>query len=109
MTCLANDFAYEDVYSILLQTYAQPGDVAIAFSGSGNSPNVVKGLMTAREMGLVTVGLGGRDGGRMKSYCDHLLIAPTQSMEMLEDLHLIYFHNLVCAMRVRLGGGSCGC
>ena len=68
VTCLANDFAYEDVYSIQLRTYAEPGDLLIVFSGSGNSPNIVKGLQTAREMGLTTVGFGGRDGGKMKEY-----------------------------------------
>ncbi|MGI5925133.1 MAG: D-sedoheptulose-7-phosphate isomerase [Lentisphaeria bacterium] len=102
LTCLANDFSYADVYSILLATYAAPGDIAIAFSGSGNSLNVVNGLAKAREMGLTTIGFGGRDGGKMKQFCDFILIAPTESMEMLEDLHLIYWHNLVCAMRKAL-------
>lgn len=99
VTCLANDFSYEEIYTILLRTYAKAGDVVLAFSGSGNSPNIVHALKTAREMGLATVGLGGRDGGKMKALCDVLLIAPTDSMEMLEDMHLVYFHDLVCAMR----------
>ena len=99
VTCLANDFSYEEIYTILLRTYAKKGDMVMAFSGSGNSPNIVHALKTAQEMGLTTVGLGGRDGGKMKALCDHILIAPTDSMEMLEDMHLIYFHDLVCAMR----------
>ena len=99
VTCLANDFSYEEIYTILLRTYAQAGDVVLAFSGSGNSPNILHALRTAREMGLTTVGFGGRDGGRMKALCDVVLIAPTDSMEMLEDMHLIYFHDLVCALR----------
>ena len=102
LTCLANDFSYADVYSILLKTYAKAGDVALAFSGSGNSPNVVNGLTAAKEIGMKTIGLGGRDGGKMKALCDIILIAPTYSMEMLEDLHLFYFHNLVCALRKQL-------
>ncbi|MDD4101283.1 MAG: SIS domain-containing protein [Kiritimatiellae bacterium] len=113
VTCLANDFSYEEIYSILLRTYAQAGDVVLAFSGSGNSPNIVHALKTAREMGLGTVGFGGRDGGKMKALCDHILIAPTDSMEMLEDLHLVYFHDLVCAMRPALaqmaGVEACSC
>lgn len=117
VTCLANDFSYEEIYSILLRTYAKAGDVVIAFSGSGNSPNIVHALTTARAMGLTTVGMGGRDGGKMKALCDHLVIAPTDSMELLEDMHLVYFHDLVCAMRPGLaklageastGGCSCG-
>ncbi|MDX9868654.1 MAG: SIS domain-containing protein [Kiritimatiellia bacterium] len=102
VTCLANDFCYAEIYAILLRTYAQPGDLVIAFSGSGNSPNIIHGLTAARGMGLATVGFGGRDGGRMKALCDHMFIAPTDSMELLEDLHLICFHNLVCAMRPAL-------
>ena len=99
VTCLANDFSYEEIYTILLRTYAKKGDVVMAFSGSGNSPNILHALATAREMGMTTVGFGGRDGGKMKALCDLLLIAPTDSMEMLEDMHLVYFHDLVCAMR----------
>jgi D-sedoheptulose 7-phosphate isomerase len=102
VTCLANDFSYEEIYSILLRTYAQKGDVVIAFSGSGNSPNILHALTTARDMGLTAVGFGGRDGGKMKTLCDPVLIAPTDSMELLEDFHLLYFHALVCAMRPAL-------
>ncbi len=104
VTCLANDFSYEEIYSVLLKTYAEPGDIVLAFSGSGNSPNIIHALNTANDMGMLTVGFGGRDGGRMKALCDHVLIAPTDSMEMLEDMHLIYFHDLVCAMRPALAG-----
>jgi D-sedoheptulose 7-phosphate isomerase len=102
VTCLANDFSYEEIYSIQLRTYAQKGDLVLAFSGSGNSPNILHALATAREMGLTTVGFGGRDGGKMKALCDVILIAPTDSMEMLEDMHLVYLHDLVYAMRPRL-------
>ena len=102
VTCLANDFCYEDVYKIMLRTQASPGDVLIVFSGSGNSPNIVNACETAREMGLTVIGFGGRDGGRMKPLCDLCLIAPTQSMEELEDLHMVYNHALVCYLRKKL-------
>ncbi|MBQ9430669.1 MAG: SIS domain-containing protein [Kiritimatiellae bacterium] len=109
LTCLANDFSYADVFAILLETYARPGDILIAFSGSGNSPNVLRAIEKAREMGMTCIGFGGRDGGKMKPLCDICLIAPTDSMEMLEDLHLVYWHDLVCSLREALGGiaGSC--
>ncbi len=99
VTCLANDFAYEDIYAIQLRTYAEPGDLLVVFSGSGNSPNIVKGLQVAREMGLTTIGFGGRDGGKMKNYCDEILIAPTNSMEQLEDMHMLYEHAIVSLMQ----------
>jgi len=112
VTCLANDFSYEEIYSVLLQTYAEKGDVVVAFSGSGNSPNIIHALGSARAIGLTTVGIGGRDGGKMRALCDLLLIAPTESMEMLEDMHLLYFHDLVCAMRpelARMAGANAAC
>jgi D-sedoheptulose 7-phosphate isomerase len=99
LTCLANDFSYEDVYSIQLQTYAEPGDLLIVFSGSGNSPNIVKALQTAREMGLTTIGFGGCDGGKMKDFCDVILIAPTGCMEQLEDMHMLYEHAITSLMQ----------
>ena len=95
VTCLANDFSYNEVYEIMLRTYASPGDLLIVFSGSGNSPNIVRAARTAKEMGMTVIGFGGRDGGRMKGHCDLLILAPTNSMEELEDIHLIYEHDLV--------------
>lgn len=99
VTCLANDFCYDDIYSIMLKTYAQPGDLFIAFSGSGNSPNVVNGAKTAKEIGLATIAFGGRDGGKLKEFSDLCLIAPTDSMEQLEDMHMLYEHALVSLLQ----------
>ena len=99
VTCLANDFSYEDIYAIQLKSYASPGDLFVVFSGSGNSPNIVRGLIVAKEMGLTTIGFGGRDGGRMKQYCDEIVIAPTNSMEQLEDMHMLYEHAIVSLMQ----------
>ncbi|MGI5830986.1 MAG: SIS domain-containing protein [Thermoguttaceae bacterium] len=99
VTCLANDFSYDDIYSIQLRTYAEPGDLFIAFSGSGNSPNIVNGAKTAQEMGLFTIQFGGRDGGKLKDYSDLSLIAPTDSMEQLEDMHMLYEHAIVSLLQ----------
>ena len=99
VTCLANDFSYDDIYSIQLRTYAEPGDLFIGFSGSGNSPNVVNGAKTAKEMGLFTIEFGGRDGGKLKKYSDLALVAPTDSMEQLEDMHMLYEHALVSLLQ----------
>ena len=99
VTCLANDFSYEDVFTIQLKTFAVKGDVLVVFSGSGNSPNIVSVLKTAREMGVDTIGFSGRDGGKMKGMCDLLFIAPTDSMEQLEDMHLLYEHAMICSIK----------
>lgn len=110
LTCLANDYSYEDVYAILLETYATAGDVLIVFSGSGNSPNVLRAAEKARALGVTVIGFGGRDGGKMKPLCDIAVIAPTDSMEMLEDFHLVYCHDLACALQKELGcHAACSC
>ena len=102
LTCLANDFSYEEAYSIALETHAKPGDLLIGFSGSGNSPNILHVIKQAKAMGLTVIGFGGRDGGKMNELCDICLIAPTHSMEELEDLHLCYCHALVCHIKEEL-------
>ena len=99
ITCLANDFSYEDIFSIQLKTCAVEGDLLIAFSGSGNSPNIISVLKVAREMGVCTIGFSGRDGGKMKDLCDLLLIAPAGSMEQIEDMHLLYEHAMICSIK----------
>ena len=102
VTCLANDYCYEDVFSIPLKTFATKGDVLLAFSGSGRSPNIISALKTANSLGVFTIGFSGRDGGTMKDLCDLLLIAPTDSMEQIEDMHLLYAHALICSLRENL-------
>jgi D-sedoheptulose 7-phosphate isomerase len=99
VTCLSNDFSYEDIFSIQLKTFAVKGDVLVVFSGSGNSPNIISALKTARGMGVYTIGFSGRDGGKMKDLCDLLLIAPTDSMEQIEDMHLLYEHAMICSLK----------
>ena len=106
VTCLANDFNYEDIYKIMLETYASPGDILIVFSGSGNSPNIINACEYAKDAGMFIIGFGGRDGGKMKPLCDICIIAPTDSMEALEDMHLIYEHALVTILRKCLGAAK---
>ena len=94
VTCLANDFSYEDIFSIQLETKAKEGDLLIVFSGSGNSPNIVKAIECAEKKGMTVIGFTGRDGGRMAPLCDLTMIARTDSMEQIEDLHMMYVHLL---------------
>ncbi len=94
LTCLANDFDYESVFSIQLRAKAHAGDILIAYSGSGNSPNILKAVAMAKEKGMTVLGFTGRDGGKLAPMCDLALIAPTDSMEQIEDLHMLYVHVL---------------
>jgi D-sedoheptulose 7-phosphate isomerase len=95
---IANDMDYSLIFVEQLKPLAQPGDVLIGFSGSGNSPNVVKAMAWAKEHDLTVIALGGRDGGKMKAIADVNIIAPTDSMAQLEDVHLIVTHMLYLSM-----------
>lgn len=102
VTCLSNDFSYGDVFRIQLETYAHEGDILLAFSGSGNSENAVRALETAKAYGLTVLSFLGRDGGKMKALSDICVVAPTDCMEMIEDMHMLYAHALASAVRERL-------
>jgi len=94
LTAWANDSSYEDVFSEQLRSFVQPGDVALAISGSGNSKNVLNVLQVAREAGATTVGISGFQGGEMKSLCDICVIVPSNNMQIIEDLHLAIAHSI---------------
>ncbi len=95
---IANDLDYSRIFVEQLKPLAQPGDVLIGFSGSGNSANVIQAMVWARENGITVVALGGRDGGKMKALADVSIIAPTNSMAQIEDAHLIITHMLYLSM-----------
>ncbi len=78
--------------------------MAFAISGSGNSPNVLKALRVARDMGAVTLGLTGFQGGAMKALCDVCVVVPSDNMQIIEDLHHAVAHALFAAIRQRITG-----
>jgi len=102
MTAWANDACYERVFAEQLHNFVAPGDVALAISGSGNSPNVLGALEVAREAGAVNIGLTGFRGGNMKHLCDICIIIPSENMQIIEDLHLSVTHAIFSVIRQRL-------
>lgn len=99
MTAFANDEGYERIFSEPLRALVRKGDLVIALSGSGNSPNVLEGIQTAQEAGARTVGLTGFEGGKLIDLVDICLVVPSDSMERIEDLHLIINHMLTVGLR----------
>ncbi len=91
-TAWANDRDYTQVFSEQLRTLARPGDIAIAISGSGNSPNVLAGLNTAKSMEMTTVGLLGFDGGSAAGLVDLPIVVPADEYGPVEDIHLLLNH-----------------
>jgi D-sedoheptulose 7-phosphate isomerase len=102
MTAWANDTGYEHIFSEQLRGLMQPGDLAFAISGSGNSKNVVLGLEAAREAGATSMVLTGFDGGRVKELCELCLIVPSNNMQHVEDAHLCASHAIFTAVRERM-------
>ena len=99
VTAWANDADYSKVFSEQLKGLAHPNDVAVGISGSGNSPNVLEAVRTARALGLATVGLTGMGGGKLKDLVDVPLVVPSNSMQHIEDVHLLVCHLLTAYLR----------
>jgi D-sedoheptulose 7-phosphate isomerase len=94
----ANDHGYETVFAEPLKALAQAGDVAIGISASGRSPNVLRGMDAARELGLFTVGFVGFEGGLLKDKVDVCLIAPGRHVSLIEDAHHTLQHAICRAI-----------
>jgi D-sedoheptulose 7-phosphate isomerase len=109
MTAWANDSHYEHIFAEQLENFVRKRDVAFAISGSGNSPNVLNALRTARRAGAVTIGLTGFRGGQMKGLCDVCVIVPSDNMQIIEDLHLCITHALFTNIRSKLQHHSTQC
>lgn len=102
MTAWANDTCYDQIFAEQLRNFVTPGDVAFAISGSGNSPNVLRGLECARSHGARTIGLTGFEGGKMKSLCNVCVILPSNNMQIIEDFHLSMTHAIFSVIRHRV-------
>jgi D-sedoheptulose 7-phosphate isomerase len=89
---VGNDCGYDQIFVQQLMNYASPGDLAIAISGSGNSPNVLAAVDWANRHELVTFGLTGYDGGKLRQIAKHGLHVPLHDMGMVESIHLALFH-----------------
>lgn len=94
----ANDVGYEKVFAEQLLALADAEDVAIGVSASGRSPNVLQAMDTARHRGLITIGLTGFQGGELKNKVDTSIIVPSDSMQLIEDAHLVILHAVFLAL-----------
>lgn len=94
----ANDCGYDTVFTAQVEALAAPGDLLVAFSGSGRSPNVIAALEAAHRRGMFVIGFTGRDGGLMPPLCDLYLIAPCQEMAQIEDVHMVLTHLIYTAI-----------
>jgi D-sedoheptulose 7-phosphate isomerase len=91
-TCIANDYAYDEVFSRQVRALARPGDVVAGFSTSGTSPNVVRAMGQARIQGVATVLFAGGDGGAALQHSDHALVVPSTATARIQEMHTLMLH-----------------
>ncbi len=101
---VANDIGFEEVFRFQLRGHLKPGDVILAISGSGNSKNVINAVEYAKEHGNRVIGLTGFNGGKLKQLSDISLHAPINSMQITEDIHMIFDHLMMSVFYESLCG-----
>ena len=101
-SALGNDEGYDQVFVQQLRTFCRPGDLLIAISGSGNSPNVLRAVEYANEHGLKTIGVTGFSGGRLREIVTESLHVPLNDMCTAESIHSVIFHYVILQLQERL-------
>jgi len=97
LTAIGNDYGYDRLFERQILGLGSPGDVFIAISTSGRSPNILRAMDAARESGIFTVGFTGRSGGEMASRCDLCLRAPSDSTPLIQQIHITAGH-IICGL-----------
>ena len=97
LTSVSNDFAFNEIFSKQLKALGKKGDIAVGLSTSGNSPNVVRAIETAKEMGMKTVAFTGMDGGKLFKKADITLLVPSSSTPRIQEAHILIGH-ILCEM-----------
>lgn len=96
LTAIGNDYGYEKLFERQIEAHGCKGDVFIGLSTSGNSGNILKGLIRSKELGLTTIGLTGATGGKMSELCDYLIKVPSVSTPRIQEIHGLIGHT-ICA------------
>jgi len=97
LTAVGNDYGYEQVYSRLVKARGRKGDILVGLSTSGNSPNVIKAFDLANEIGMITVGMTGESGGKMKDISKYLLNVPSGDTPRIQESHIMMGH-IICEL-----------
>lgn len=110
LTCVANDYAFDQVFSRWVRALGRPGDVLVALSTSGNSPNIIAAIDTARQIGLHVVLLLGKNGGRLAprpgANSSFSWIVPGETSDRIQELHMLILHTLIEGVEQRLFPGA---
>jgi len=106
VTALGNDDGYDTIFEQQLRTFASAGDILVSISGSGNSPNILKAVEWANKNHLVTVGITGFDGGKLKDLSKYSVHVPLNDMCTAESVHSIIFHYVILTLQKKLSDGK---
>ena len=102
LTAIGNDYGYEQVFARELSAHARPGDVLLAISTSGNSPNILRAIEAARKQQVIVIGLTGESGGLMQAACDLCLCIPSKSTARIQEMHITIGHTICELLEERL-------
>lgn len=102
LTAVGNDYGFDEIFARQVEGIGRPGDALIGISTSGNSPNILNAVQTARKMGIFTIGLLGRDGGTVAKEMDLPLIVKTQDTARIQEAHIFLIHCIAGGIEVRL-------
>lgn len=102
LTAVGNDYGYEEVYARLIMAKGKAGDVLIALSTSGNSPNILKAIEAARSKGMIIIGMTGESGGKMQNICTHLINVPSTDTPRIQEAHITIGHAMCEEVEARL-------
>jgi len=102
LTAFANDIGYYSIFEKYINNVVESGDIVVGISGSGNSVNILNGIISAKKRGAYTIGLTAFDGGKLKDLADAVIVVPTSNMEQAEDIHLMICHMIKIEL-IRVG------
>ncbi len=102
LTAIGNDYGYERLFARQIEAVGVAGDVFFAISTSGRSPNILEAVRTAREKGLITIGMTGKNGGDLIGLCDHCLCVPSDSTPRIQEGHIVMGHIICCLIEQQM-------
>jgi D-sedoheptulose 7-phosphate isomerase len=105
LTAISNDYGFEQIFARQVESLGRQGDVLLALSTSGRSPNILAALAAARRCGLVTVGFTGLKGSSLREFCDHLFIAPSDDTPVIQQIHMTASHAICDSVEHAMADG----
>jgi len=95
ITCVGNDYGFEEIFSRGVEAYGKEDDFFIGISTSGNSDNIIKAFEKAKSKQIITIALLGKDGGKLKGLCDYELIIPGKTTDRIQEVHMLILHSII--------------